>query len=114
MPTRIENAKIACIDFNLNKFKMQMGVQVLVNDPKNLEKIRHQECEILKERCQKILKSGANVILTSKGIDDVANKYLVEANAIGLRRVEKNDLRRIAKSTGATIVTTLATTEGEE
>lgn len=71
-----------------------------MNDPKNLEKIRHQECEILKERCQKILKSGANVILTTKGIDDIANKYLVEANAMGLRRVEKNDLRRIAKSTG--------------
>eukprot|EP00117_Sycon_ciliatum_P009403 scpid76817/ scgid11708/ T-complex protein 1 subunit alpha; CCT-alpha len=26
MPTKIENAKIACIDFNLNKFRLQMGV----------------------------------------------------------------------------------------
>jgi chaperonin GroEL (HSP60 family) len=49
MPTSIENAKIACLDFNLNKFRMKMGVQVLVDDPKNLEKIRQRELDILKE-----------------------------------------------------------------
>ena len=42
MPTRIENAKIACLDLNLSKFKMQLGVQILVSDPKNLEKIRQK------------------------------------------------------------------------
>lgn len=36
MPTEIKNAKIACLDFNLNKFRLQMGIQVLVDDPKNL------------------------------------------------------------------------------
>lgn len=114
MPTRIKDAKIACLDFNLNKFRLQMGIQVLVNDPKNLEKIRQKECDILKIRIQKILDAGANVILTTKGIDDIATKYLVEANCIGLRRVKKDDLRRIAKSTGAQVITTLATAEGEE
>jgi len=44
----------------------------LVNDPKNLEKIRFQECEILKERVNKIIKAGANVILATKAIDDIA------------------------------------------
>lgn len=39
---------------------------------------------------------------------------MVEANVMGLRRVPKADLRRIAKSTGATLVTTMATTDGEE
>ena len=36
MPTIIKNAKIACLDFNLNKFRLQLGIQVLVDDPKNL------------------------------------------------------------------------------
>ena len=48
-----------------------------------------------------IAKAGANVILTTKGIDDIACKYMVESKIIGLRRVNKADLRRIAKSTGA-------------
>lgn len=64
-----------------------MGIQVLVDDPKNLEKIRQQECNVLKSRIKKILDAGANVILTRMGIDDLASKYLVEAGCIGLRRV---------------------------
>lgn len=86
----------------------------MVNDPKNLEKIRSKECDILKERIMKIIGAGANVILTTKGIDDVANKYLVENGCIGIRRVDKRDMRKIAKATGATVLTTLATPEGEE
>lgn len=42
MPMRVKDAKIACIDFNLNKFKLQLGVQILVDDPANLEKIRQK------------------------------------------------------------------------
>ena len=49
------------------------------------------------ERIEKILAAGANVILTTKGIDDMALKYFVEAGAIAVRRVKKEDLRRIAK-----------------
>jgi len=44
MPQRLKGAKVACLDMNLNKFKCQMGVQILVDDPKNLEKIRQREC----------------------------------------------------------------------
>ena len=47
-----------------------------------------------------IINAGANVILTTKGMDDVANKYLCENNVFGLRRVDKHDLRRIAKASG--------------
>lgn len=91
-----------------------MGIQVLVDDPKNLEKIRQNECDVLKQRINKILATGANVILTKMGLDDIANKYLIEAGVIGIRRVEKGDLNRIAKLTGATVVSTMATPEGEE
>jgi len=42
MPLKIKGAKIACLDMNLNKFRMQMGVQFTVNDHKNLEKIRQR------------------------------------------------------------------------
>lgn len=109
MPTEIKKAKIACLDFNLNKFRLQLGIQVLVDDPKNIEKIRQKECDVLKSRVQKILDAGANVILTRMGIDDLASKYMVEAGCIGLRRVDKGDLQRIAKLTGATVITTMAT-----
>jgi T-complex protein 1 subunit alpha len=42
MPLRVCPAKLACLDFNLQKTKMQLGVQVLVSDPREVEKIRQR------------------------------------------------------------------------
>lgn len=114
MPKRIVNAKIACLDFSLQKTKMKLGVQVVITDPEKLDQIRQRESDITKERIQKILATGANVILTTGGIDDMCLKYFVEAGAMAIRRVLKKDLKRIAKASGATILSTLANLEGEE
>lgn len=74
----------------------------------------HSESDITIERIRKILAAGANVILTTKGIDDLCLKEFVEAGAMAVRRCKKEDLRRIAKATGATMVSSLANLEGEE
>jgi T-complex protein 1 subunit alpha len=107
-----------------------MGIQILVDNPEQLEDIRKRwvalvfiqyrtkhlsrESEITLERVRKILASGANVILTTKGIDDLCLKEFVEAGAMAVRRCKKDDLRRIAKATGATLVSSLANLEGDE
>jgi len=114
MPKKIVNAKIACLDFSLQKTKMKMGVQVLITDPEQLEKVRQRELDITKERIEKILATGVNVILCSGGIDDLCMKYFVETNTMAVRRVKKSDLKRIAKATGASFVTSLSNLEGEE
>jgi len=61
-----------------------------------------------------LLDAGANVIMTTMGIDDVANKYLVENKVMGLRRVPKGDLRKIAKCSGATVISTFPNVDGDE
>tara|TARA_B110001452_G_C15215110_1_gene421425 strand:- start:138 stop:1769 length:1632 start_codon:yes stop_codon:yes gene_type:complete len=114
MPRTVKAAKIALLDIDLRKTKMAMGVQVIVTDPKKLEDIRQRESDITKERIQMLINAGANVILTTKGIDDMALKYFVEAGAIAVRRCKKEDLRRIAKLTGGTLMITLADMEGNE
>lgn len=114
MNKRIVNAKIACLDFSLQKTKMKLGVQIILTDPEKLDQIRQRESDITKERIQKILAAGANVILTTGGIDDMCLKYFVDAGAIAVRRVLKRDLKHIAKATGATICATLANLEGDE
>jgi len=114
MPKKVANAKIACLDFSLQKAKMHLGVQVLIENPEKLDAIRNREADITKERIQKILGSGANVVLTTGGIDDLCLKYFVEAGAMAVRRCNKADLKRISRATGATIVVNLANLEGEE
>jgi len=114
MTKKVVGAKIACLDFNLQKTKMKMGVQFVVQTPDNLEAIRKRELDITKERIDKIMNAGANVILTTGGIDDLNLKYFVERGVMGVRRVLKRDLKRVAKATGATMCCSLANLEGEE
>ncbi|EEB11539.1 T-complex protein 1 subunit alpha, putative [Pediculus humanus corporis] len=114
MPKKIVDAKIACLDFSLQKSKMKLGVQVLITDPDKLEAVRQRESDITKERIQKILACGVNVVLLTGGIDDLCLKYFVEAGAMAVRRCKKDDLKRIAKATGATYLTSLTNMEGEE
>jgi len=114
MPRRVENAKIAFLDFNITKHRMQMGVEILLNNPGEAEKIMQREKDITKERIQKLLAAGANVFLTTKGCDDMALKYFVEAKAIAIRRVNIQDMKRLAKATGGKILKSLSDMEGEE
>ncbi|KAA8648241.1 chaperonin-containing T-complex alpha subunit TCP1 [Aspergillus tanneri] len=114
MNTRVTDAKIACLDMNLQKERMKLGVQITVEDPDQLEKIRQREAGIVLERVEMIIKSGANVVFTTKGIDDMVLKLFVEKGAMAVRRCKKEDLRRIAKATGATLVSSLSDLNGDE
>lgn len=114
MPTSVSNAKIALLDFNLQRQRLKLGIQITIKDTNELENIQKREADILKERIQKILATGANIVLTSKGIDDAAMKYFVEAGCLAMRRVSSDDLLRVAKATGGTVAATMADAEGGE
>jgi len=120
MPTSIEGAtpsetvKIAMLDMNLQRHRMAMGVQVIVKDPAEIENIKKREMDITKERINKIIQSGAKVVLTTKGVDDLCMKYFVEAGILCARRCGKDDLKRLAKATGGKVVVTMADMEGNE
>jgi T-complex protein 1 subunit alpha len=92
MPTRVPAARIACLDMNLQKARMHMGVSVVVTDPKELEAVREREASIARDRVRALLAAGANVVLTTKGIDDLCAKYFVEAGALACRRVLRRRL----------------------
>ncbi|EXJ84161.1 T-complex protein 1 subunit alpha [Capronia epimyces CBS 606.96] len=114
MKTRITDAKIACLDINLQKERMKLGVQITVEDADQLEKIREREAGIVLDRVEMILKAGANVVLTTKGIDDMVLKLFVERGCMAVRRCKKEDLRRIAKASGATLISSLSDMNGDE
>lgn len=114
MPRRVAPARIACLDVDLRRAKMKLGVSVLIEDPEQLGKAQDKELDITRDRINAVLKAGANVVLTTKGIDDAALKYFVEAGAIAVRRVSEHDINRIAKATGATVQASMADLAGEE
>ncbi|KAK8795315.1 hypothetical protein WA588_004162 [Blastocystis sp. NMH] len=114
MPLRVNDARVLVLDFPLQRYKTQMGVEVKVSDPDRLEEIKKEEEAITRRQMEKVLATGANVVVCGHAIDDLCLKYLVEAGAIGVRRVGNDDLIRVSKATQATIVVNMSDLEGNE
>ena len=72
-----------------------------------MQSFLQQEEKMLKEMVDKIAKSGANVVFMQKGIDDVAQHFLAKAGIMAVRRVKKSDMEKLARATGAKMVTSL-------
>jgi len=89
-------------------------MEIRISDTKELEAVRDREADIIKEKIALILQAGANVILTTKGIDDLCLKYFVEVGAMAVRRCKKEDLKRIAKATGGSVLGSLVDLNGNE
>nr|MCG2873872.1 thermosome subunit [Acidilobus sp.] len=51
--------------------------------------------------------TGANVVITQKGIDDVAQHFLAKKGILAVRRVKRSDIEKLARATGAKIVTNI-------
>eukprot|EP01120_Amphizonella_sp_Union-15-10_P000120 TRINITY_DN1014_c0_g1_i1.p1 TRINITY_DN1014_c0_g1~~TRINITY_DN1014_c0_g1_i1.p1 ORF type:complete len:547 (-),score=111.74 TRINITY_DN1014_c0_g1_i1:63-1703(-) len=112
MPKKIKNAKIALLDFNLNKGKMPQGVKLQLSDAKAIDEIHKKETDMLRDQLKLIIDAGANVIFTVRGIDDLAVKILSQHGVAGVRRCRKADLKKIAKATGGQLILNLVNEEG--
>ncbi|MEM2070367.1 MAG: thermosome subunit beta, partial [Archaeoglobaceae archaeon] len=107
MPKRVENAKILLLDAALEVKETEIDAKIRITDPEKLQKFIEQEEAMLKEMVDKIAKAGANVVFCQKGIDDLAQYYLAKAGILAVRRVKKSDIEKLAKATGAKILTDL-------
>ncbi|HYB03563.1 MAG TPA: thermosome subunit beta [Nitrososphaerales archaeon] len=107
MPKRVENAKIALINSPLEIEKTEFDAKLNISDPSQIKKFLDEENTMLKSMVDKVAKTGANVVICQKGIDDVAQHYLAKANVLAVRRVKESDLTKLAKATGARVVTNL-------
>ncbi len=107
MPSNVTDAKIALIDSALEIKKTEIEAKVQISDPTKIQDFLDQETETFKGMVSRIKKSGATVVLCQKGIDDIAQHYLAKEGIFAVRRVKKSDMEKLAKATGAKIVTNL-------
>ncbi|MHA1917638.1 MAG: thermosome subunit beta [Candidatus Ranarchaeia archaeon] len=107
MPKTIKEAKIALIDAALEIEKTEFDAEIKITQPEELEAFKEQETETLKGLVSSIQSSGANVLFCQKGVDDRTQHYLAEAGIMTIRRVKKSDIEKIAKATGAKIVSSV-------
>ena len=109
MPKRIEKAKIALIDSSLEIEKTEYDAKISIESPDQIEAFLNQEEKMLKDMTDKILASGANVVVCQKGIDDMAQHFLSRKGIIAIRRAKKSDMEKLAKASGGKIVSSIDT-----
>jgi len=107
MPKRIEKAKIALLDASMEIEKTEYDAKLNIETPDQIEAFLNQEESMLKDMAEKIAKSGANVVICQKGIDDMAQHFLSKKGIAAVRRAKKSDMEKLAKATGGKIVTKL-------
>ncbi len=105
MPKKVPNARIALIDGALEVKGPETDTKIQINDPAQFQAFIDQEEKILKGMVDKVVASGANVVFCQKGIDDIAQYFLAKAGVVAARRVKKSDIEKLARATGARIVT---------
>lgn len=105
MPTKITNARIALIDGALEVKSPETDTKIQISDPNQLQGFLDQEERLLRSMVEKIQAAGANVVFCQKGIDDMAQYFLAKAGIYAARRVKKSDMEKLARATGAKIVT---------
>ena len=107
MPKRVENAKIALLNCPLEIEKTEFDAEIRIRAPEQMKAFLVKEMAILREMVRKIKRAGANVVFCQKGIDDVAQHFLAKEGILAVRRVKKSDMEKLARATGARIVTNL-------
>jgi len=104
MPKHVKDAKIALINLSLEVKKPEIDVEVQISTPEELRGFIEQETEMLREKVEKIVSTGANVVFCQKGIDEVAQHILAQKGVLAVRRVSQKDMERLEKATGGRII----------
>jgi thermosome len=107
MPTEFESANVLLLNDPIEVEEADVDTSVNVDSPDQLQKFLDQEEKQLRDKVDKIVESGADVVFCQKGIDDLAQHYLAKEGILAVRRTKKSDLSFLKNVLGAPIVTDL-------
>jgi T-complex protein 1 subunit delta len=104
-PTRVEDARIGLIQFQLSPPKTDLENNVVVNDYAAMDRILKEERNYILRMVKKIKASGCNVLLIQKSIlrdavTDLSLHYLAKAKIMVVQNIEREEIEFISKSLG--------------
>lgn len=104
MPEKVENAAVALLDAALEIKNTEIDAKIQITDPVQLNMFLEQEEKTLREMVEVVARSGATVLFCQRGIDDIAQHFMTKKKILAVRRVKKSDMEKLARATGAKIV----------
>ncbi|KAJ3430049.1 t-complex protein 1 subunit eta [Anaeramoeba flamelloides] len=110
------NSMLKKVCINCNEFKINCwpqrclfryeNAEIRIKDPKEYQKIVEAEWELIYEKLEKIVESGANIVLSRLPIGDLATQYFADRDIFCAGRVEEGDMKRLSVITGKQIQST--------
>ena len=107
MPEKLSNVKVLAMDLGIEAKDTQFDAEFKIRKPGQFQDFADMEDQQIKDQVDKIAKLGVKAVFTTKAIDDLAQHYMAKYGIIGVRRLKKSDVDRIAKATGGQTVTNL-------
>jgi T-complex protein 1 subunit gamma len=104
MRRRIENPRILLLDCSIEYQKAESHLTMEIEKEEDWTKLLKEEEEFIENMCNDIIKFKPDLVITEKGLSDLAQHFLVRNNISALRRLKKSDNDRLARLCGATIV----------
>ena len=101
MPKCINDAKILLINEPLETMKTRYESEIEITSPEQMSQFLVQENNDLDHLVQNIVNSGANVVISRKGVNDFVQESLAKRGIISMRRVKYNDLWWLEKAVNA-------------
>jgi thermosome len=114
MPKKVTNAKILLLNAAVEFKKTEVDAEINITSPDQLQAFLDEEERMVRGIVDKVVASGANVLFCQKGIDDIAQHYLAKAGIFATRRVKKSDMEKLARATGASLVSSIDAISKEE
>ncbi len=100
----IENPRILLLDCPLEYKKGDSQTNVEIMNEDDFNALLRQEEEYIEQICAQIVAFKPDIVVTEKGVSDLAQHYFLKAGITSFRRLRKTDQNRLARATGATIV----------
>jgi len=104
MPFKVNSAKIALISNAFEIEKTEVEAKINISSPEQLSLFLDQEEKMLRDKVDKVINSGANVVFCQRGIDDLAVHFLAKKGLFAVKNLSSKDMELLAKSTGANII----------
>ena len=101
MPKIIKDAKILLINDSLETMRTKTEAEIEIKSPEQMSQFLDQENKDLLVLVKNIVDSGANVVISRKGVNEFVQEALAKKGIISMRRVKYNDLWWLEKATGA-------------
>jgi archaeal chaperonin len=108
MPRAVENANVLLIDEELEGKRTRIDAEITIHSPHQMQAFLDKEQSLTTSKVWSIIRSGANVVFSQKGISALAQNHLSRAGIVSIKRIKENDMLWLKKATNAKMIRDLS------